>query len=213
LATCARLRARACDRQGLVTSLVGMFSELILASTSQARRSLLDGLGLPYRPIAPEVDELVAEGTPVLQAVAQLAERKARAVAGRNPRCLVIGADQLVSLDGQPLGKPPDEAAAFAQLKSLAGRSHEIATGVCVMGPGYLVTEVDVARLHVRALSDDEVRGYVATGEWQGCAGGYRVEGRGQALFARIEGDRTSIQGLPMQRVVRLLREAGVRFF
>lgn len=196
-----------------MTFLAGLYSELLLASTSPARRALLDGLGLPYRPLAPGVDEVVADGTPVLHAVAQLAERKARAVWGKNPRSLVIGADQLVSLDGQALGKPVDEAAAFAQLKSLVGRSHEIATGVCVMGPGYLVTEVDVARLHVRAMSDDEVRGYVSTGEWQGCAGGYRVEGRGQALFGRIEGDRTSIQGLPMQRVVRLLREAGVRFF
>lgn len=196
-----------------MTSLSGLYSELLLASTSPARRALLDGLGLPYRAVAPGVDEVVREGTPVHQAVAQLAERKARAVAARHARSLVIGADQLVSLDGQALGKPADEAAAFAQLRSLAGRTHEILTGVCVMGPGYFVTEVDVARLQVRALSDDEVRGYVATGEWQGCAGGYRVEGRGQALFARIDGDRTSIQGLPMQRVVALLSEAGLRFF
>lgn len=191
----------------------GLYSELLLASTSPARRALLDGLGLPYRVVPPEVDESVAADTPVVQAVAQLAERKARAVATRFPRCLVIGADQLVSLDGVAIGKPADEAVAFSQLKAFTGRSHEILTGVCVVGPGYLVTEVDVARLHVRPLSDDEVRGYVATGEWKGCAGGYRVEGRGQALFSRIEGDRTSIQGLPMQRVVRLLREAGVQFF
>jgi septum formation protein len=196
-----------------VTFLGGLYDELILASTSSARRALMEGLGLPYRAVAPGVAEAVGEGTPVLNAVAQLAERKARAVASRHPRCLVIGADQLVSLDGKALGKPADADAALAQLSAMAGRAHEILTGVCVLGPGYLVTEVDVARLHVRALSDDEARGYVATGEWQGCAGGYRVEGRGQALFARIEGDRTSIQGLPMQRVVRLLREAGVRFF
>lgn len=192
---------------------LGPYDALLLASTSPARRALLDGLGLAYRAVPPEVDEVVPEGTPVLHAVAQLAERKARAVAGRFPRSLVIGADQLVSLDGAALGKPPDEAAARAQLAALAGRAHDILTAVCVVGPGYLVTEVDVARLHVHALGDDEVRGYVATGEWQGCAGGYRVEGRGQALFSRIEGDRTAVQGLPMQRVVRLLREAGVRFF
>ncbi len=190
----------------------GQYTELVLASTSAARRALMEGLGLPFRAIGPEVDEDV-DTTSVVQAVAVLAERKARAVSGRMPRCLVIGADQLVSLDGRVLGKPADEAAAFAQLQALAGRSHEIVTGVCVSGPGYLVTEVDIARLHVRALTGDELRGYVATGEWKGCAGAYRVEGRGQALFARIDGDRTSVQGLPMQRVVRLLREAGVRFF
>ncbi|MDX2011495.1 MAG: Maf family protein [Myxococcaceae bacterium] len=196
-----------------MTFLAGLYDELLLASTSAARRALMDGLGLPYRAVAPGVDETVAEGTPVMHAVAQLAERKARAVASRHPRCLVIGADQLVSLDGRALGKPADAAAARAQLGAMAGRTHEILTGVCVLGPGYLVTEVDVARLHVRALSPGELDGYVALGEWQGCAGSYRVEGRGQALFSRIDGDRTSIQGLPMQRVVRLMREAGVQFF
>lgn len=193
--------------------LAGLYDELLLASTSPARRTLMDGLGLPYRAVPPEVDEVVAESTPVIQAVALLAERKARAVASRFPRALIIGADQLVSLDGKAVGKPPDEAAATRQLEALSGRMHEIVTGITVVGPGYLVTEVDVARMFVRALEADEVRGYVKTGEWHGCAGGYRVEGRGQAIFSRIDGDRTSVQGLPMQRVVRLLREAGVRFF
>lgn len=192
---------------------LGPYSELVLASTSSARRALMDGLGLPYRVAPPEVDEDVPEGTPAGHAVALLAERKARAVWANHPTALVLGADQLVSLAGKPLGKPPDEAAALEQLKALRGRTHEILTGVCVAGPGYLATEVDVARLTVLPLTDEELTAYVATGEWRGCAGGYRVEGRGQAVFARIEGDRASIQGLPMQRVVRLLREAGVRFF
>lgn len=150
---------------------------------------------------------------PVAHAVAMLAERKARAVHARSPRALVIGADQLVALAGQPLGKPADAQAAYAQLVSLRGRQHEIHTAVCVVGPGFLEVEVDVARLTVLPLTDAEAQAYVATGEWQGCAGGYRIEGRGQALFSRVEGDRTAIQGLPMQRLLRLLREAGVKFF
>ncbi len=197
----------------MASHLSGLYSELILASTSPARRALLDGLGLPYRAVAPEVDEAVPEGTPPPHAVALLAERKARAVQERHPQALVVGADQLVALAGHALGKPPDAAAALKQLKALRGRTHEILTGVCLVGPGYLVTEVDAARLTVLPLTDEEAERYVATGEWQGCAGGYRVEGRGQAIFARLEGDRTSIQGLPMQRVVRLLREAGLKFF
>lgn len=193
--------------------LSGLYTELVLASTSSARRALMTSLGVPFRAVAPGVDEVVAEGTPVRDAVAQLAERKARAVARQVPQALVIGSDQLVSLDGVALGKPADAAAAFAQLKSLAGRTHEIYTAVCVVGPGFHATEVDVARLRVHPLSDEEVQRYVDTNEWQGCAGGYRVEARGQALFARIDGDRTSIQGLPMLRVTRLLREARVDFF
>jgi septum formation protein len=191
----------------------GPFDELVLASTSSARRALMEGLGLPFRAVAPEVEEIVAPGTPASHAVALLAERKARAVYARFPRALIIGSDQLVSLQGQPLGKPPDAAAARAQLASLRGKTHDIFTGVSIIGPGFVVTEVDSARLTVLPLTDAEVDGYVATGEWQGCAGGYRVEGRGQAIFQRIEGDRSAIQGLPMQRVTRILREAGVQFF
>ncbi len=193
--------------------LAGRYSELLLASTSPARRALLDGLGLPYRAVAPEVEEDLPEGTLPQHAVALLAERKARAVAARHPLALVIGADQLVAFEGRALGKPPDLAAARRQLRALAGGAHDILTGLCVVGPGFLANEVDAARLTVLPLTDAELEGYLALGEWQGCAGGYRVEGRGQALFSHLEGDRTSIQGLPMQRVVRTLREAGVRFF
>jgi septum formation protein len=189
------------------------YSELILASTSPARRALMSGLGLPYRVVAPEVEESVPDDLTPAQSVAMLAERKARAVAARYPTALIIGSDQVVSLSGRVLGKPPDAAAAKAELKALSGRTHEICTGVCVVGPGYFVTEVDVARMTVLALSDREIDSYVSTGEWQGCAGAYRIEGRGQALFSRVDGDRTAIQGLPMQWVVRLLREAGVSFF
>jgi septum formation protein len=191
----------------------GPYEELVLASTSSARRALMEGLGLPFRAVAPGVDEVVAPGTSPQHAVALLAERKARAVSSNHPRALVIGSDQLVSLDGQPLGKPADAKAARAQLASLRGRTHEIFTGVCVVGAGSIAVEVDAAKLTVLPLTDQEIDGYVATGEWQGCAGGYRVEGRGQAIFQRIDGDRSAIQGLPMQRVTRLLREAGVSFF
>lgn len=182
---------------------------LVLASTSPARRALLDALGAPYQAVAPGVGEEVAPGTPVEQAVALLARRKAEAVARMSPDALVLGADQLVELDGAALGKPVDEAAALEQLRALSGRSHRIVTAVCLLGPGVDLDEVDVVVMTLFPLSEEELRHYAATGEWQGCAGGYRVEGRGQALFQDIQGDRTSVQGLPMLRVVRMLREAG----
>ena len=191
----------------------GRYTELVLASTSPARKQLLTPLGLTFRAEAPGVDESVEDGTPVAKAVAILAERKAQAAWRRSPQALVIGSDQLVDLDGRALGKPANPSQARAQLKSLSGRGHEIHTAVCVVGPGYLCTEAEVARLTLFELSDAELDGYVATGEWQGCAGAYRVEGRGQALFKDIQGDLTGIQGLPMTLLVRLLREAGVSFF
>lgn len=192
---------------------LGPFEELVLASTSSARRALMEGLGLPFRVVAPEVSEEVVAGTPPQHAVAMLAERKARAVYSRFPRALVVGSDQLVALLGLTLGKPADAKAARAQLGTLRGKTHDIFTGLCVVGAGFVVTEVDSARLTVLPLADQELDGYVATGEWKGCAGGYRVEARGQAIFQRIEGDRAAIQGLPMQRLTRMLREAGVQFF
>jgi len=194
-----------------VTSVV--YDQLILASTSSARRALMNGLGLPYVVEAPGVDEVVPPGTPPQHAVALLAERKARAVFSKKPRGLIIGSDQLGSINGKALGKAANAAEAREQLASLRGKTHELFTGVCVIANGFVVTEVDVARLTVWPLTDAELDGYVATGEWEGCAGSYRIEGRGQALFSRIDGDRTAIQGLPMQRVTRILREAGVEFF
>ncbi|MGV3625129.1 MAG: Maf family protein [Archangium sp.] len=188
-------------------------TELILASTSPARRALLTGLGVPFRAEAPGVDENVPSSVSVENTVLQLAERKARAVLAKFPGGLIIGSDQLVSLDGRALGKPADARAARAQLASLRGRTHEILTAVCVVSRDFFALEVDVAKLSVWMLTDEELDAYVATNEWQGCAGGYRVEARGQALFERIDGDRTSIQGLPMLRLTRMLRGAGVNLF
>ncbi|MBK7857324.1 MAG: septum formation protein Maf [Archangiaceae bacterium] len=190
-----------------------MYSELVLASTSPARRALLTALGLPFRAETPGVEEVVPPGTSTRAAVTMLAERKARAVLGRWPTALVIGSDQLVDLDGQALGKPLDRGAARTQLESLSGRSHEILTGVCVVGPGFFACDVDAAQLTLFPLKADELDRYLRLGEWEGCAGGYRIEGRGQALFSAIAGDRTSVQGLPMPLLIRLLREAGVSFF
>ena len=79
--------------------------------------------------------------------------------------------------------------------------------------PGYFCCDVDVARLAMFPLKQDELDRYVKLGEWEGCAGAYRIEGRGQALFASVDGDRTSVQGLPMPLLIRLLREAGISFF
>ena len=189
------------------------FDTLILASTSSARRALVQSLGLPFAFEAPGVEEDVPPGTTVENAVRMLARRKAEAVFRRHPRALVVGSDQLVELDGSALGKPESAHAARAQLQSLSGRSHRIVTGVCVLAPGFEREWVELTRMQLFNLSAEELDGYAATEEWRGCAGGYRVEGRGQALFSEIEGDRTNVQGLPMTALVRVLREAGVRFF
>ena len=182
---------------------------LLLASTSPARRALLDGLGIPYTAEAPGVEEDLPAGTAVDAAVRMLALRKARAVAARHPGVLVLGADQLAEVDGQVLGKPGSREAARAQLASLLGRSHRLLTAVTLVGGGDEQLELDVVTLRLHPVSPEELERYLDTGEWQGCAGGYRIEGRGQALVDALDGDRTSVQGLPMLPVVRMLRARG----
>jgi len=189
-------------------------SPLILASTSSARRALMDGLGVPYRAESPGVDEDVSPTLSAREAVQVLALRKARAVHARHPEAWVIGADQLVQVEGEVLSKPADRDAARRQLGKLLGHTHDICTGVCLVGPGGHIAEaLEVSRLTFYPVSAEELERYLDLGEWEGCAGSYRVEGAGQALLARLEGDRTNVQGLPMLTVVRMLREAGFTFF
>ncbi|NTX07147.1 MULTISPECIES: nucleoside triphosphate pyrophosphatase [Myxococcus] len=188
--------------------------DLILASTSSARRALMDGLGLPYRTQSPGVDETVAPHLSAKEAVRELAARKARAVHARNPDAWVLGADQLVEVAGETLTKPDNRDAARGQLGKLLGHTHDIHTGVCLVGPGGHVSEaVETARLTFHAVTPDELERYLDLNEWEGCCGSYRVEGAGQALLARLDGDRSNVQGLPMVTVVRLLRQAGFPFF
>jgi len=187
--------------------------ELILASTSPARRALMEGLGLPYRAVAPQVDEDLSAGTSPRDAVAQLAERKARAVFERFPNAFVIGSDQLVEVDGEALGKPVDRAQARRQLGRILDRDHHIVTGLCLLGPGVRQVHVETTRLRFHPLGDDELERYLDLGEWEGCAGSYRIESAGMGLLAELEGDLTNVRGMPMIVLVRLLREAGIPFF
>lgn len=187
--------------------------ELILASTSPARRALMDALGLPYRAVAPQVDEVLEPRTPPRAAVAELAERKARAVAERFSDAWVIGSDQLVEVDAEALGKPADREQARRQLRRILDRDHHIVTGLCLLGHGQRHVHVEATRLRFHPLSDAELERYLDLGEWEGCAGSYRIEGAGMGLLAEIEGELTNVRGMPMIVLVRLLREVGIPFF
>jgi len=186
---------------------------LLLASTSPSRRKLMDSLGVPYRAVPPEVDEDVPRGTQPRKAVALLAERKARAVHERFPGSLVIGSDQMAVVGSRALGKPKNRAEARRQLKLLRSHPHEITTGLCVVGDHFFARAVDIGRIRFHPFSDAELERYLDLEEWRGCAGGYRVEAAGQALFKGLSGDHTGVQGLPLIKLVSMLRRAGVRFF
>jgi septum formation protein len=172
---------------------------LILASASPQRRAILAQVRIPFTVAPADVEEL-SSGEPRAVAAAN-ARRKALAVDGD----LVLGADTLVAVDGEILGKPRDAAQAVAYVGRLAGRSHQVVGGIALARDGELVAEaVEITEVVFRALSADDVEAYVALGEWQGRAGGYAIQGAGAALVRSITGDYLNVVGLPLARLFDL---------
>ncbi len=186
---------------------------LILASTSPFRRELLLRLGLPFSVQAPEVDETGLPGEEALSLVARLAEWKARAVAESQPGALIIGSDQVAVLDGDMIGKPGDHPRAVAQLQRASGRTVTFYTGLCLLdgvsGPGQVA--VEEFRVVFRPLSAALIEAYLQREQPYQCAGSFKSEGLGIVLFERLEGDDpTSLIGLPLIRLTRMLEAVGV---
>ncbi len=189
--------------------------ELILASTSETRRNILDTLGLKYRCEPPEFDETHPKGVNPSDLAETLALGKARSVARRFEEALVIGADQILVLEGAVLRKPETASQARAQLGRLNGQSHVLITGLALLCEKTHALRVshEVTRLTMRHFDPPELDAYVATGEWKGCVGSYRIEAQGLKLFERIEGDATNARGLPALRLCTALRELGIPLF
>lgn len=179
---------------------------LVLASASPRRRELLPLLGIPFEVVDPDVEELT-EGDP-RELVLRNAERKARAGAEpAGPEATVIGSDTDVEIDDVVLGKPADAEAARERLRALAGRTHRVHSGVWVVGPGAGggFGEIETTAVTFRDLSPAEIDAYVASGEWEGRAGGYAVQGFGSSLIAAIDGDLSNVIGLPLPLTARLI--------
>ncbi|HET9887870.1 MAG TPA: Maf family protein [bacterium] len=183
---------------------------MILASESERRRDLLREIGIPFEIDPSDADESNGLPSTPEELVEVLAERKARAVAARRNRGLILGADTIVVRDGKIYGKPVDEEDALRMLQELAGREHLVYTGVCVLdaggGPAHLRTVVTRVQLH--DLTKDEIQRYVDSGEPMGKAGAYAIQGRGRLLVAGIEGDYSNVVGLPLGATLDLIAEA-----
>ncbi len=193
---------------------------IILASTSRYRRELVQRLRVPIESVAPPYDEdadKAAHGhLPIEDLVTHLARGKAASLAALHPDALVIGSDQMGALDGARLGKPHTFEAACAQLERMAGRTHRLHTAVAVHhgATGRVETALDTHTMVMRALSRDEIERYVRADDPIDCAGSYRVESLGIALFERVTGDDfTAVIGLPLTKVVALLARFGVSVF
>jgi septum formation protein len=174
---------------------------LILASRSPRRKAILEQLGVAFRVQVPGVDEEV-RGDP-RAVVVENALRKARAAVAPGER--VLAADTEVVIDGEVLGKPADEAAARQLLSRLSGRDHEVMTGLAVREDESERTAVAVTRVRFRELAPADVDWYVGSGEWEGVAGGYMIQGKGAALVESIDGDYWNVVGLPVAELLRLV--------
>lgn len=184
---------------------------MILASASPRRRELLASICPDFTVVPSEVDETI-EPLPPEEAARSLALRKARAVASREGRGLVLGADTMVVMDGESLGKPVDADAARALLRRLRGRWHEVVTGVAVVdaASGREATTVVTSRVCMAAYPDSEVETYVASGAPFDKAGGYSIRDRGGALVDGLVGSYSNVVGLPLEATRRLLSDFGV---
>jgi len=175
-----------------------MAHRLVLASGSPQRRAILEQLGIEFEIAVADVEELT-EGEPGA-VVVENALRKARAVGGE----LVLGADTEVALEGRVYGKPADEEEAAGFLGELSGRTHEVLTGIAVIEHGDEVTATAVTSVTFRALDRATIEWYLESGEWEGRAGAYAIQGKGAALVERIDGDYLNVVGLPVATLLGL---------
>ncbi|MFN2432168.1 MAG: nucleoside triphosphate pyrophosphatase [Gemmatimonadota bacterium] len=187
--------------------------ELILASASPRRATILGMLGLAPRVVAPIDAERPHDGLqdPAAYATDQ-ALAKLRPAAEEAPGAVVVAADTVVVLDGRVLGKPGDAGAARAMLGELSGRTHEVITGVAVGLEGRERAGFDRTRVNFRPLSAGAIHGYVATGAPLDKAGAYGIQDRGAALVRSVEGCFYNVMGLPVGRLLELLAELGVGY-
>ena len=189
--------------------------DLILASGSRYRAELLARIAPRFRQVSPQTDEAPRPGEAALELVARLARAKADAVAAAHPGSVVIGSDQVAELDGAIVGKPGSPAAAAAQLRAASGRTVAFHTGLCVVdarrAPARHHAAIDTTRVTFRALDAAQIACYVQREAALDCAGSFKAEGLGIALFERIASDDpTALIGLPLIALCRLLAAIGV---
>ncbi len=186
---------------------------IVLGSTSPFRRELLTRLGIPFTTASPDVDETALSGEAPQDLVVRLAQAKARAVAAAHPDALIIGSDQVACNNGKILGKPGNRDNALRQLSEASGRRISFYTGLCLLNAETGRSQVicEPFHVHFRVLEPSQIERYLDAEEPYNCAGSFKSEGLGIALFERMEGDDpNSLIGLPLIRLVSMLQEEGI---
>ena len=187
---------------------------LILASTSPRRREILALLGLPFEVIEPEFDEMVSERVSMEEEVLDFAAGKARSVARKHPKSIVIGSDTMIFLNGEKIGKPNDIDDARRILCLLAGKIHRIFTSVVILdsagGPGLQI--VETVFVEMRAYTEEEINRYLSLNESLDKAGAYSIQSEGRNLVASIRGDYLAAVGMPLRPLAHYLKCCGMSF-
>lgn len=185
---------------------------LVLASASPRRQELLRAAGIPFEVQPAHIPEDPLPGETAKGCAERLAREKAMEVARQRPRDLVLGADTVVVIDGQILGKPTDAADAARMLRMLSGREHRVITGVSLVVCGQWKVGSETTRVKFSEISDKEIAEYIASGEPMDKAGAYAIQGTASRWIPRIEGDYSNVVGLPVALVWQMLKESGAGF-
>ena len=187
--------------------------QLILASSSEYRKALLERLGLPFECISPDIDEAAKAGETPQALVERLAIQKAEAIGQKHYPALIIGSDQVAVLDGKIIGKPENHDAAVAQLKEASGREVNLYTGLCLYNTETGATQCCVEPYSVifRHLDDDQIEQYLRKDQPYNCAGSLKSESLGIAMLSKLQGDDpNTLIGLPLIRLVDMLLSEGL---
>ncbi len=180
---------------------------LVVASRSPRRADLLTSAGYEFEIAPADIDERLLDGETPATHVRRLAREKAARVARDHPESIVLGADTVVVIDGVVLGKPADDADAAGMLRRLSGRTHDVLTGVALHAKNAQCCDVESTRVTFRELTAGDITWYVGSGEPDGKAGAYAIQGRASRFITRIEGSYANVVGLPVALVDRLLRK------
>jgi septum formation protein len=185
--------------------------ELILASSSPRRQELLREIGIPFQVHAANINEDQIAGEAPIAYALRLAQEKAQAVAEQYPQSYVLGADTIVVIDGEVLGKPQDHADAARMLRLLSGRAHEVTTAVSLIAPSTLAeTRASTTKVYFREIAEAKIQQYVAGGEPMDKAGAYAIQGGASRWTDRIEGEFSNVVGLPLSLVTEMLKTTGL---
>lgn len=185
---------------------------LVLASSSPYRGQLLAKLGMPFKQDSPDINETPLENETAEDLVQRLASEKARELANKHPASLIIGSDQVACFENRIIGKPGNHENAHAQLKSFSGQSVEFCTGLCLLNSETQESQINLARfrVHFRELTASRIDAYLHKEQPYDCAGSFKSEGLGIALFSKLEGDDpNSLIGLPLILLTDMLLKEG----